>query len=132
MIPMQPGGSDDPPIRAVPWEVVLVDPDPTSARVRRIAFARYGVPAVQVFHNAAEVTRTVHRSAQEQVALVVLTPDSDSTPVIAALRAAGHARILAISRTGQIAPILEAIGAGATGALINHPVTVRGPSVELT
>jgi len=109
----------DPPIGALSWPwVILVDSDPTRARRRRIALTRCGFPAVDVVHDADEVDETVNRSVQKHLALVVLAAGADSALVIAALRAAGCARIVAISPTREVGRIIRAVGAGATGVMI--------------
>ncbi len=112
-------GEADPPTGASSWPwIILVDSDPTRARRRRIALTRCGFPAVDVVHDADEVNETVNRSGQKHLALVVLAADADSAPVIAALRATGCARILAISPTREVGRIISAVGAGATGVMI--------------
>ncbi len=109
----------DPPIGTLPWpRIILVDSDPTRARRRRIALTRCGFPAVDVVHDVDEVNEAVNRCGQQRLALVVLTAAADSAPVIAALRAAGCAPILAISPTPEVGGIIRAVGAGATGVMI--------------
>jgi len=100
-----------------PW-VILVDSDPTRARRRRVALTRCGFPAVDVVHDVDEVDEAVNRSAHQRLALVVLSAGADSAPVIAALRAAGCAQIVAISPTREVGRIIRAVGAGATGVMI--------------
>ena len=108
----------DSPIGALSWPwIILVDSDPTRARRRRVALNRCGFPAVDVVHDVDEVNETVNRSAQQRLALVVLAAGADSAPVIA-LRAAGCARIVAISPTREVGRIISAVGAGATGVMI--------------
>ena len=109
----------DSPIGALSWpRIILVDSDPTRARRRRTALTRCGFPAVDVVHDVDEVNETVNRSAQQRLALVVLAAAADSAPVIAALRAAGCAQIVAISPTREVGRIIRAVGAGATGVMI--------------
>jgi len=109
----------DPPTGTLPWpRIILVDSDPTRARRRRIALTRCGFPAVDVVHDVDEVDEAVNRCGQQRLALVVLTAAADSAPVIAALRAAGCAQILAISPTREVGRIISAVGAGATGVMI--------------
>jgi len=109
----------DPPIGALSWPwIILVDSDPTRARRRRIALTRCGFPAVDVVRDVDEVDEAVNRSGQQRLALVVLAAGADSAPVIAALRAAGCARIVAISPTREVGRIISAVGAGATGVMI--------------
>jgi len=79
---------------------------------------RCGFPTVDVVHDVDEVNETVNRSGQQRLALVVLAAAADSAPVIAALRAAGCAPILAISPTREVGRIISAVGAGATGVMI--------------
>ena len=98
--------------------VILVDSDPTGARLRQIDLTKFGFPAVCVLRDVDEVDETVNRSAQQHLALAVLAASADSAPVIAALRAAGCARILAISPTREVGRIIRAVGACATGVMI--------------
>ena len=108
----------DPPTGTSSWPwIILVDSDPTRARRRQIALTRCGFPAVDVVHDVDEVDETVNRSGQQRLALVVLAAGADSAPVIA-LRAAGCARIVAISPTREVGRIISAVGAGATGVMI--------------
>jgi len=79
---------------------------------------RCGFPAVDVVRDVDEVDEAVNRSGQQRLALVVLAAGADSAPVIAALRAAGCARIVAISPTREVGRIISAVGAGATGVMI--------------
>ncbi len=109
----------DPPIGTLPWpRVILVDSDPTRARRRRIALTRCGFPAVDVVHDVDEVDEAVNRCGHQRLALVVLAAAADSAPVIAALRAAGCAQIVAISPTREVGGIIRAVGSGATGVMI--------------
>ncbi len=109
----------DPPIGTLSWPwIILVDSDPTRARRRRIALTRCGFPAVDVVRDVDEVDETVNRCGQQRLALVVLAAGADSAPAIAALRAAGCARIVAISPTREVGRIISAVGAGATGVMI--------------
>jgi len=104
-----------------PW-VILVDPDPTRARRMQTALTKCGFPTVDVVHDVGDVGNTVDRS-QQRLALVVLAAGADSAAVLAALRAAGYARILVISSTREAGPIVGAIAGGATGALITSRAT---------
>ncbi len=109
----------DPPTGTSSWPwIILVDSDPTRARRRQIALTRCGFPAVDVVHDVVEVDEAVNRSAHQRLALVVLAAGADSAPVIASLRAAGCARIVAISPTREVGRIIRAVGAGATGVMI--------------
>ncbi len=126
----------DPPIGTWSWPwIILVDSDPTRARRRRIALTRCGFPAVDVVHDVVEVDEAVNRSAQQCLALVVLAAGADSAPVIASLRAAGCARIVAISLTRELGRIIRAVGAGATGVMITAgkvDSTGTGCGIELS
>jgi len=108
----------DPPVVPMSWPwVILVDPDPTRARRMQTALTKCGFPTVDVVHDVGDVGNIVDRS-QQRLALVVLAAGADSAAVLAALRAAGYARILVISSTREAGPIVGAIAGGATGALI--------------
>ncbi len=98
--------------------MILVDSDPTRARRRRIALTRCGFPAVDVVQGVDEVNQSVNRCGQQPLPLVVLAAGADSVPVIAALRAACCARIVAISPTRDVGPIISAVGSGATAVII--------------
>ncbi len=105
----------DPPTGTLSWPwVILVDSDPTRARRKQIALITCGFPAVAVVRDADEVDEAVNRSGRQRLALVVLAAGADCAPVIASLRAAGCAPILAVSPTREVGRIIRAVGAGAT------------------
>jgi len=126
----------DPPIGRLSWPwIILVDSDPTRARRRRIALNRCGFPAVDVVRDVDEVNEAANRCGQQRLVLVVLAAGADSAAVIAALRTAGCARIVAISPTREVGRITRAVGAGATGVMITAgkvDSTGSGCGIELS
>jgi DNA-binding NarL/FixJ family response regulator len=120
-LPAQRGPQDTGPRRSGPHtDVLLVDPDQATRESLRRVLSSVGIGHITPVASPAEVTEQLDRGLTGDLALVSLTLGGRAPSVINALRAAGWSRIVALSPTADIGPVIDAVGAGVSGVVIGR------------
>jgi DNA-binding NarL/FixJ family response regulator len=101
-------------------EVLLVDPDQATRESLRRVLTTIGIGHVTSAGTPAEVGELVDRGLQGDLALISLTLGNQATGVITTLRTAGWNRVIALSPTADIGPVIDAVGAGVSGVVIGR------------
>ena len=105
---------------AVHTDMLLVDPDQATRESLRRVLTSVGVAQIVGVGSVAEVTEQLDRGLTGDLALVSLALGGRATAVITALRAAGWNRVLALSPTADIGPVIDAVGVGVSGVIIGR------------
>jgi len=101
-------------------DVLLVDPDQATRESLRRVLATVGVGHVTPVGSVGEVSEQLDRGLTGDLALVSLALGSRSPAVIRTLRAHGWDRVLALSPSADIGPVIDAVGAGISGVVIGR------------
>ncbi len=121
-------GSEN-PLRGV--TLLIADPDRGTREPLAGGLAAAGVGDVSYAGSVDAVEEIVASAEPGDLALVSLAFGADASRLIAALRAAGWARVVALAPTADIGPVIDAVGAGVTGVLIGrraNPAAASLPS----
>jgi DNA-binding CsgD family transcriptional regulator len=111
--------------------VLLVDPDRTTRDSLQAGLIEVGIGRVIPTTSLAGVEELTERGVVGDLALISLLTGHDAGRIIATLRAAGWARVLALAPTADIGPVIDAVGAGVNGVLIGrraNPAAANIPS----
>jgi len=97
--------------------VLVADPSGAVVSALRPTLTEHG--GYQVLHarSANEIDELVASGVGGLVAMVSLRFDGDTPRIIRKLRTGGWARVIALTTRAEIAPVVEALNAGATGVL---------------
>jgi DNA-binding NarL/FixJ family response regulator len=101
-------------------DVLLVDPDQATRESLRRVLIGVGLAQVTAIGTTAEVAEQLERGLIGDLALVSLTLGLQAPGIVASLRAAGWERIVALSPTADIGPVIDAVGAGVSGVVIGR------------
>ena len=111
--------------------VLLVDPDRATRDSLQAGLIEVGIGRVIPTTSLAGVEELTERGVVGDLALISLLTGHDAGRIIATLRAAGWARVLALAPTADIGPVIDAVGAGVNGVLIGrraNPAAANIPS----
>ncbi len=102
--------------------ILVVDPDRTSRDALRGSLLEIGVGRILEASSVAAVEDLVARRVGGDLALISLQMGAEAGRLVHALREAGWSRIIALSPTAEIGPVIDAVGAGVSGVLIGRRV----------
>ena len=106
--------------------VLVVDPADAYREVLYPALIENADCHIVYTKTVLEVDEAISQGLKGELALVSLQLNGNTANVIRALRRSGWARIIALTTTGMsVAPVIEAIGAGASGV-----VTIAGAGIQ--
>ena len=98
--------------------VLVVDPADAFREVLHPALIEHADCRIVYTKTVFEVDEAISQGLQGDLALVSVQLNGNTAKVIRTLRSSGWARIIALTTTGMsVAPVLEAIGAGASGVV---------------
>lgn len=112
--------------------VLIVDPDRATRDPLRTSLGDVGVGRVLEAASVAAVEDLVARQVSGDLALISLQLGADATRLIHALREAGWPRVVALAPTADIGPVIDAVGAGASGVLIGRRANPASASIPST
>lgn len=115
-----PQGVQRKPGVALHTDVLLVDPDQATRESLRRVLSTVGIAHITSAGTPAEVTEQLDRGLTGDLALISLTLGPQATGIVASLHAAGWERIVALSPTADIGPVIDAVGAGVSGVVIGR------------
>lgn len=132
-LPAQRTSPDEKPGAALRISSVLVvDPDQTGRSTMASTLKLLGIGRVY----EASGTRGLHELIDEfpsgDLALVNLGIGKSAPGIIAALQSAGWFRVLALAPTADIGPLIDAVGAGVHGVLIDRRANPAAANVPAT
>jgi DNA-binding NarL/FixJ family response regulator len=127
--PRTSGPDGDTVLRTV--RVLVADPDHGTREPLTAGLTAVGIGSVVPAGTVDGVEDVARSQPPGDLALVSLLFGADSTRLVAILRAAGWARVIALAPTADIGPVIDAVGAGVTGVLIGrraNPAAASLPS----
>jgi DNA-binding NarL/FixJ family response regulator len=116
--PRSAGPDDDIVLRTI--SVLIADPDHATREPLAAGLSAVGVGSVLPVGSVEAVEEAARQQPAGDLALVSLLFGADAARLIATLRAAGWARVIALAPTADIGPVIDAVGAGVTGVLIGR------------
>ena len=112
--------------------VLIVDPDRATRDPLRTSLTDVGVGRVLEAASVAAVEDLVARQTTGDLALISLSLGADTTRLVHALKEAGWPRVVALAPTADIGPVIDAVGAGASGVLIGRRANPASASIPST
>lgn len=112
--------------------VLIVDPDRATRDPLRTSLSDVGVGRVLEAASVAAVEDLIARQVTGDLALISLQLGADATRLIHALREAGWPRAVALAPAADIGPVIDAVGAGASGVLIGRRANPASASIPST
>lgn len=107
--------------------VLVVDPAEAFREVLHPALIEHADCRIVYTKTVLEVNEAISKGLTGELALVSVQLNGNTANVIRTLRSSGWARIIALTTTGlPVKPVIEAIGAGATGV-----VSIAGAGVPV-
>lgn len=100
--------------------VLVADPDADSRHALRSALTASGADSVDEISDEAELSRRIAEGNGGDLLLVSLAFGPTTASLIAAARASGWTRVIALSPQGEIGAVIDAVGAGAHGILLGR------------
>jgi len=112
--------------------ILVVDPDQASRSIMAATLTALGVGRVYEAAGNIGLRELVADFPPGDLALVNLGVGRTAPGVIAALQGAGWYRVLALAPTADIGPVIDAVGAGVQGVLIDRRANPAAANVPAT
>ena len=100
--------------------IMIVDPDPVSRRAMASTLSSLGIGTVHEAAGTSGLRELVADYPPGDLALVSLGIGRTAPGIIAALQGAGWYRVVAMAPTADIGPVIDAVGVGVHGVLIDR------------